>query len=123
METLKYECDEYYSKLYIDNENILLCDIFLRNKNQNRLEIEGYMDNIIQYRKYTVKTKYRPYRDSVQFEKTISNNKIELNKAFPLLSEYNIYNIQYSNMLNANVILVAFIKKEFFTGEHNANKI
>jgi hypothetical protein len=117
MQTITYECNEYTSRLYISNNDVLLLDIFVKNPEKNRIKIISKLDNVLQYKHYKTQTNY--YNDnSGGYSQDVDINKynviIKLNDIYPILENYNIYNAECEDYINSCTILVTLFKKDFF---------
>jgi hypothetical protein len=117
MQTITYECNEYASRLYISNNDVLLLDIFVKNPEKNRIKIISKLDNVLQYKHYKTQTNY--YNDcNGGYSQDVDINKynmtIKLNDIYPILENYNIYNAECENYINSCTILVTLFKKDFF---------
>ena len=124
----KYECDNQYKiNLYKNNDDILLLDVFVDNKEKHIIKLASYTDNIIRYHKYKMYYKYfmehwKLGYDCEEAYKKIDSIKINLNKIFPSLKDYNIYNGECIK----NLISVTLIKKDLlreFSPQIDENKI
>ena len=117
MQAITYECNEYTSRLYISNNDVLLLDIFVKNPEKNRIKIISKLDNVLQYKHYKTQTNY--YNDSNGgYSQDVDINKynvtIKLNDIYPVLENYNIYNAECQDYINSCTILVTLFKKDFF---------
>jgi len=115
MQTITYECNEYTSRLYISNNDVLLLDIFVKNPEKNRIKIISKLDNVLQYKHYKTQTNY--YNDSNGgYSQDVDINKynvtIKLNDIYPILENYNIYNAECQDYINSCTILVTLFKKD-----------
>lgn len=129
MQTITYECNEYASRLYISNNDVLLLDIFVKNPEKNRIKIISKLDNVLQYKHYKTQTNY--YNDNNGgYSQDVVINKynvtIKLNDIYPILENYNIYNAECQDYINSCTILVTLFKKDLlkeFTYQIDENKI
>lgn len=127
MTTETYECVEYKSRLYKTTDDILLLDIFINNKEKHIIKLSSYVDNIIRYDKYKIYYKYyyMGYKLGYDYDediKKIDSIKIKLNKIFPILKDYDIYN----GDCKKNLISLTLIKKGLlneFTAQIDEDKI
>lgn len=127
MQTETYECVDYKSRLYKTNDDILLLDIFINNKEKHIIKLSSCVDNIIRYDKYKIYYKYYyiSYKlgyDCEEAIKKIDSIKIKLNKIFPILKDYDTYNAD----CKGNLISVTLIKKGLlneFTAQIDESKI
>lgn len=127
MKTETYECLDYNCRLYNTSDDILLLDIFINNKDKHIIKLSSYDDNIIRYDKYKIYYKYyyMGYKlgyDCDEAIKKIDSIKIKLNKIFPILKDYDIYN----GDCKENLISVTLIKKGLlneFTAQIDENLI
>jgi hypothetical protein len=115
MQAITYECNEYTSRLYISNNDVLLLDIFVKNPEKNRIKIISKLDNVLQYKHYKTQTNY--YNDSNGgYSQDVDINKynvtIKLNDIYPILENYNIYNAECEDYINSCTILVTLFKKD-----------
>ena len=115
MQTITYECNEYTSRLYISNSDVLLLDIFVKNPEKNRIKIISKLDNVLQYKHYKTQTNY--YNDNNGgYSQDVDINKynvtIKLNDIYPILENYNIYNAECEDYINSCTILVTLFKKD-----------
>jgi len=106
MQTITHECNEYASRLYISNNDVLLLDIFVKNPEKNRIKIISKLDNVLQYKHYNTQTNY--------YNINKYNVTIKLNDIYPILENYNIYNAECQDYINSCTILVTLFKKDFF---------
>lgn len=124
----KYECaNKYKINLYKTNDDILLLDVFVENKEKCIIKLASYADNKIKYDKYKMYYKYfmehwKLGYDCEQAYKKIDSIKINLNKIFPSLKDYTIYNGNCKNSL----ISITLIKRDLlrdYTAQIDENKI
>lgn len=127
MQTIGYEFKEYKLRLYMSSDNVLLLDIFINNPEKYRIYL-SYNNNILYYRRFKVHEEYYHIGDWKGFdvreenEELIDVTKINLNKIFPVLQNYDIYNAEHKK----NIIMVALMKKDLlkeFTYQIDENKI
>lgn len=128
MITEKHECDNQYKiNLYKNNDDILLLDVFVDNKEKHIIKLASYTDNIIRYDKYKIliihfMEHWKLGHDCEKAYKKIDSIKINLNKIFPSLKDYNIYNGDCIK----NLISITLIKKDLlreFSPQIDENKI
>ena len=138
MQTETYECLDYKSRLYKTNDDILLLDIFINNKEKCKISI-NYYENILYYKLYKINkiwhTVYDDGQDSWKFPyhipEKIENLKhsveINFNKIYPMLNDYDIYNAErYKKDYQKNLISVTLIRKGLlkeFTAQIDEDKI
>jgi hypothetical protein len=127
MQTITYECNEYASRLYISNNDVLLLDIFINNPEKYRIYL-SYNNNILYYRRFKIHEEYYRIGDWKGFdvreenEELIDVTKINLNKIFPVLRNYDIYNAEHKK----NIIMVGLMKKDLlkeYSAQIDENKI
>ncbi len=124
MKVHKYESLKYKCNLYQTSNEILILDIFFDNPKKYRIYL-SYDNNILCYRRFKIHEEY--YRIGgfdvrEENEGLIDVTKINLNKIFPVLKDYNIYNAEHKK----NIIMVTLIKKDLlkeYSAQIDENKI
>jgi hypothetical protein len=127
MKTIGYESKEYKLRLYISSDNVLLLDIFINNPEKYRIYL-SYNNNILYYRRFKIHEEYYRIGDWKGFdvreenEELIDVTKINLNKIFTVLQNYDIYNAEHKK----NIIMVGLMKKDLlkeYSAQIDENKI
>jgi hypothetical protein len=127
MQTISHECNEYKSRLYMSNIDVFLLDIFINNPQKYRIKL-FYDNNILRYSRYKIYENYYHIGDWKGFdvreenEELIDVTKINLNKIFPVLQNYDIYNAEHKK----NIIMVTLMQKDYlkeYSAQIDENKI
>jgi hypothetical protein len=127
MQTMGYESKEYKLRLYMSNIDVLLLDIFINNPEKYRIYL-SYNNNILYYRRFKIHEEYYRIGDWKGFdvreenEELIDVTKINFNKIFPVLRNYDIYNAEHK----INIIMITLMKKDLlkeYSAQIDENKI
>jgi hypothetical protein len=111
----------------MSNIDVFLLDIFINNPEKYRIKL-SYDNNILRYSRYKIHEEYYRIGDWKGFdvreenEELIDYVKINLNKIFTVLQNYDIYNAEHKK----NIIMVALMKKDLlkeYTYQIDENKI
>ena len=120
MQTETYECVDYKCRLYKTNDDILLLDIFINNKEKHNISI-SYSNDILICCTYKIKEIW--HRDDVceKFEEEKHYIKISINEIF-YISDFCIFTAGVVK----NIISVTYVQKELlkeFTPQIDESKI
>jgi hypothetical protein len=128
----KYESSKYKCNLYHTNDDILILDIFYDNAEKYEIKIY-YHDNIIRITKFRIHENYYYIDDSDGWwkhgfdvcekeEEEIDSIKINLNKIFPMLKNYSIYNAEKRKKITMVTLIKKNLLKEY-SAQIDENKI
>jgi hypothetical protein len=120
MQSETYECVDYKCRLYKTNDDILLLDIFINNKEKHNISI-SYSNDILICCTYKIKEIW--HRDDVceKFEEQKHYIRISINEIFHI-PDFCIYTAGVVK----NIISVTYLQKELlkeFTPQIDESKI
>jgi hypothetical protein len=124
MQTISHESKKYKLRLYMSNIDIILLDIFIHNPKKYKIYL-SYDNNILCYTRFKMHKEYYHidgFDVHEENEKFIDDTKLNLNKIFPVLQNYDIYNAENK----INIIMVTLTKKDLlkeYTYQIDENKI